>query len=82
MKRFIVVDMRSGMMDGMYFDFEFAKGMAEFMERRYEGSYCIVCEMDEHSLDFPGNFPPDHLMHWNMKKHFYKDKEWVQERES
>ena len=82
MNMFVVVDMRSGMMDGMYSSFESAKEMAEFMESRYKGSFFRVMEIHDDGRKCQWFFPPDHLMHWNMKSHFYKDKEWVQERES
>ena len=78
MNMFVVVDMRSGMMDGMYPSLESAKEMAEFMESRYKGSFFRVLEMHDDGRESPWFFPPDHLMHWEMKKVFYKDREYVQ----
>ena len=51
---FVVVDMRSGMMDGMYPSLEDAKEMAEFMESRYKGSFFRVLEMHDDGREFRG----------------------------
>lgn len=75
---YLIIDMRTGMMDGMYTYEEHAVDAAERLQQRYQGSWFQVFEMVKDGRRFPGVFPPDHLLHVEMRKRFYKDREYVQ----
>ena len=77
MNKYLIVDMRTGMMDGMFFELEMAQDAAERLEQRYEGSFYRVFEMLDDGRKFRGVFPPDRTIHAFMDKFFYKDKGYL-----
>ena len=74
---YLIIDMRTGMMDGMYHHREDAEDAASKLEERFENSFYRVFEMLDDGRRFPGVFPPDHTLHVFMEKFFYKDKGYL-----
>jgi len=77
MNKYLLVDMRTGMMDGMYSKLDMAQDAADTLEQRYDGSFYRVFEMLDDGRKFLGAFPPDRSIHSFMDKFFYKDKGYL-----
>jgi len=63
MSKFLLIDMRTGLMDGMYCSLELADGMCVKLEQQYVGSVWRIFEMYEDGRYFDGPFPPQHMHH-------------------
>jgi len=63
MSKFLLIDMRTGLMDGLYATHESCLEAIETLEERYQTSFWRVFEMYDDGRDFNGTFPPDHLFH-------------------
>jgi hypothetical protein len=63
MSKFLLIDMRTGLMDGLYATRESCLEAIETLEERYETSFWRIFEMIEDGREFGGTFPPDHLFH-------------------
>lgn len=75
---YLLVDLRSGMMDGMYRSFEDAKRLKTYLEEKYEGSFWDVFKPMLGRKEFKGIFPPDHLFHADVAERFgYKNEEKI-----
>jgi len=63
MSKFLLIDMRTGLMDGLYATRESCLEAIETLEERYETSFWRIFEMIDDGREFVGTFPPDHLFH-------------------
>jgi hypothetical protein len=59
--RYLLIDLRTGLMDGMYCSLELADGMCVKLEQQYVGSVWRIFEMYEDGRYFDGPFPPQHM---------------------
>jgi len=66
----LLVDLRSGMMDGMYTKFEDAKRLKTYLEEQYKGSFWDIFKPILGRKEFKGVFPPDHLFHADVAERF------------
>lgn len=75
---YLLVDLRSGMMDGMYSEFEDAKRLKTYLEGQYKGSFWDIFKPILGRKEFKGAFPPDHLFHADVAERFgYKREEEI-----
>lgn len=73
---YLLIDLRSGMMDGMYRDFEDAERLKKYLEEKYKGSFWEIFKPMTGRGDFKGYFPPNHLFHADVAEHFgYKEED-------
>ena len=63
MSKFLLIDMRTGLMDGMYEDLKGCREAIDTLEQRYETSFWRIFEMHSDGREFGGTFPPNHLFH-------------------
>lgn len=75
---YLLIDLRSGMMDGMYMSFEDAKRLKTYLEEQYKGSFWDIFKPILGREEFKGTFPPDHLFHADVAERFgYKREEKI-----
>ena len=76
---YLLIDLRTGIMDGMYHCEMEAVKLADHLEKRYPGSVWSVFENKLWDIDrqqFKGPFPPNHMFHNISKlKSYYEDKD-------
>lgn len=66
--RYLLIDLYTGMMDGMYFDREVAEIARRSLNEEYEGSIFCIFERLSDPGHFDGLFPPNHLFHADLPK--------------
>ncbi len=75
---YLLIDLKTGMMDGMYRDFDDAKRLKKYLEEQYDGSFWEIFKPMIGRKDFKGYFPPDHLFHADVAENFgYKTEEML-----
>ncbi len=75
---YLLIDLRTGMMDGMYYDFKDAQRLKADHEEQYQGSTWEIFRPMTGRKDFKGYFPPDHLFHADVAENFgYKIEEML-----
>lgn len=66
--RYLLIDLHTGMMDGMYSNREVAEIARISLNEEYEGSSFCIFEGLSDPGHFDGLFPPNHLFHANLPK--------------
>ncbi|MEL0015193.1 MAG: hypothetical protein VW715_08260 [Rhodospirillales bacterium] len=75
---YLLIDLRTGMMDGMYRNVDDAKRLKEYLEQKYDGSFWEIFKPMTGRGNFKGYFPPDHLFHADVAENFgYKIEEML-----
>ena len=75
---YLLIDLKTGMMDGMYRDVNDAKRLKKYLEEKYDGSFWEIFKPMTNRKDFKGYFPPDYLFHADVAENFgYKTKEML-----
>jgi Holliday junction resolvase len=67
---YLLIDLKTGMMDGMYLDIDDATRLKEFLQEKYKGSFWVVFKRMTERKTFKGFFPPDHLFHADVAENF------------
>lgn len=60
---YLLIDLRTGVMDGMYCDLSLAEKVREDLNKDYMGSNFAIFKGISDPGEFGGLFPPDHLFH-------------------
>jgi hypothetical protein len=63
---YLLIDLHTGIMDGMYSSLSLAQAVQRDLNEDYEGSNFAIFEGVSDPGEFEGIFPPDHLFHANV----------------